>query len=280
MTHSIEKTTEYEKLIEDLRELIETGRLRAVQAVSEVFIQTNWQLGRRIGQAVEIQVPDESPGFIGRLSADLEVSPAALYRALQFYRAYPEGLPATPEIARLGWSAHVDLLSVKDPEALRFYTQLAFEQDWSRATLRKAIRANLFAVEKAKGEGHRASIERPQSGLHTYLAIVERVIDGDTLEARVDLGFDVWRVEHIRLRGLDAPELRTPEGQAAKRFVARELADVPFVVLRTYKTDKYARYVADVFYSTEAKKKELVFEKGTFLNQQLLDNGHAERMYY
>ena len=116
--------------------------------------------------------------------------------------------------------------------------------------------------------------------LHTYLAILEKVIDGDTLEVRIDLGFDVWRVEHIRLRGLDAPELGSPEGQAAKRFVARELADIPFVVLHTYKTDKYARYVADVFYSAESKKKELIFEKGTFLNQQLLDKGHAKRMYY
>ncbi len=279
MTLSIEKTGEYEKLIEDLHELIETGRLHAVQAVSEIFIKTNWQLGQRLGQAVEVQMPN-TPKFITRLSADLGVSPAALYRALQFFRAYPEGLPATPEITRLGWSAHVDLLSVKDPEALRFYTKLAFEQDWSRATLRRAIRNNLFAAEKSKAEGKALSLDRPQAGLHTYLAIVEKVIDGDTLEVRIDLGFDVWRVEHIRLRGLDAPELGSPKGQAAKRFVARELADIPFVVVHTYKTDKYARYVADVFYLAESKKKELIFEKGTFLNQQLLDKGHAERMFY
>ena len=97
---------------------------------------------------------------------------------------------------------------------------------------------------------------------------------------RIDLGFNVWRVEHIRLKGIDAPEIGTPEGKRAKQFVVAALEGVPFVVLHTCKTDKYARYVADLFYDAALKKKEQVFNSGNFLNQQLLDQELAKSMLF
>ncbi|MFH2006501.1 MAG: thermonuclease family protein [bacterium] len=46
-----------------------------------------------------------------------------------------------------------------------------------------------------------------------------------------------------------------------------------------YKTDKYARYIADVFYYTEKATPAVTFERGVFLNQELLDKGLAVRLY-
>ncbi|MBW1811413.1 MAG: thermonuclease family protein [Deltaproteobacteria bacterium] len=281
MTNSIEIKSDYDNLVKDLKNMIEKGRLEVVCAVSEIFVKTNWQLGKRLSQTDLIAQQETEAGFLSRLSDDLGISPTTLYRALLFYRTYPKGIPQTPEFQKLGWSAHVELMSVKDPEQRLFYTRKLLEENWSRDALRRAIRNDLFTKTKDKKAAPQDSrLDRPGTGLHTYQAIVERVIDGDTLEARIDLGFDVWRVERIRLRGIDTPELRTPAGKAAKSFVVEELSQVPFIVLRTYKTDKYARYVADVFYSATLKKKDRIFAKGGFLNQQLLDNNHARRMEY
>ena len=45
--------------------------------------------------------------------------------------------------------------------------------------------------------------------MYEYRAVCERVIDGDTIDARIDLGFNVWTFVRIRLYEIDAPESRT-----------------------------------------------------------------------
>jgi hypothetical protein len=52
--------------------------------------------------------------------------------------------------------------------------------------------------------------------------------------------------------------------------VEERLKGLEFVVIKTYKTDMYGRYVADVFYHPTIKRKEDVYEKGFFLNTDLL----------
>jgi endonuclease YncB( thermonuclease family) len=278
MTTAIKKKSEYAQLCDDLQSLIEKGRQQAIAAVNEVFVETNWQLGKRLGTVSEINDRSSSAAFVRRLSSDINVDQSFIYRALQFYRTWPDGLPKDPAVKGIGWSNHVALLPIKDPKARDFYMKKVVEENWSRSDLRRAISDDLFANRKTKKEIKDKKLSRPASGLHTYVAILERVIDGDTLLVRVDLGFDVWRVERIRLRGIDTPELKTVTGRKAKEFVEEVLAEVPFLVLRTYKTDRYARYVADVFYDKLLTKKERVFEKGSFLNQDLVEAGYAVRV--
>lgn len=110
--------------------------------------------------------------------------------------------------------------------------------------------------------------------LYTYNALVERVIDADTIWLNIDLGFSSWTRQKVRLRGIDAPELSTKEGQEAKKFVEAKLKNVEFVVVKTHKSDKYDRYLTDIFYSPD-KDPQAVLEQGVFLNQQLLDFGWA-----
>jgi hypothetical protein len=112
--------------------------------------------------------------------------------------------------------------------------------------------------------------------LYTYKAFVERVVDADTLIVKIDLGFEIRIRQYLRLRGIDTPELFTPEGKKARAFVERELAKAPYIILTSSRSDKYDRYLADIFYMREETEPQAVLDKGIFLNQELLDRHLAK----
>src|SRR3989338_3906016 len=104
------------------------------------------------------------------------------------------------------------------------------------------------------GEYSIVSSQRSKDDLFTYKAFVERVVDADTLIVKIDLGFENRIRQYLRLRGINAPEL----------------SKVPYVILTSSRSDKYDRYLADVYYGEGEQEK--------YLNQVLLDEGLAERM--
>lgn len=115
-----------------------------------------------------------------------------------------------------------------------------------------------------------------KADLFNYRVEIIRVVDGDTLWVCIYLRPGEWIKQKLRLRGLDCPELGTPEGKAAKRFVEALVATATAVVINTTKPDKYDRYLADVFVGgLRAESPELRDE--IFLNNALLENGHAVR---
>ena len=116
-----------------------------------------------------------------------------------------------------------------------------------------------------------------RAAFYSYLAYVERVIDGDTLWLDVDCGFQVWTRQKVRLRGIDTPELSTREGQQARAFVASALSANTSVAITTTKPDKYDRYLADLFYLPGKGAAEDALRNGRFLNGELLRKGYAER---
>lgn len=111
--------------------------------------------------------------------------------------------------------------------------------------------------------------------LYTYKATVERVVDGDTIRVRVDLGFNTWIRHTLRLRGIDTPELPSPEGERAKAYVKRVLGGVSFIVVRTFGRGRYGRYVADVFLGKDERR---VVGEGRYLNRALVERGMARRV--
>ena len=124
-------------------------------------------------------------------------------------------------------------------------------------------------IESVRGDEGEYSIrvtKRTERDLYTYKASVERVVDGDTIIAKIDLGFGNQCREYLRFRGIDAPEMATAEGKKSREYVVKELAKVDHVILTSTKADKYGRYLADIFYGPE---------DGEFLNQKLLDEGLA-----
>lgn len=117
----------------------------------------------------------------------------------------------------------------------------------------------------------KATVDR----LYTFQGRVQRIIDGDTLVAMIDQGFGVWTSQKLRLKGLDAPEADTQAGRKAKAWVEEELAKVPFVVIRTTRSDKYDRYLADIFYLEGEDDAQRVAGEGRWLNGGLLTAGLA-----
>ena len=87
--------------------------------------------------------------------------------------------------------------------------------------------------------------------LYTYKAEVKKVIDGDTLAVNIDLGFDTFARQKLRLRGIDTPEAGDSQGKKAKTFVQNALKGLEHILIRTSTSDKYDRYLADVFYGKE-----------------------------
>ena len=123
--------------------------------------------------------------------------------------------------------------------------------------------------------GKKSNLDSEQ--LHTYKAYLDRVVDGDTINVTLDLGFKIRHKEILRLAKINSPEAETFEGKKSSDELKKILAEVPFLIVKTNKTDIYGRYVADVFLAgkgeTDAGK---VAEEGVYLNQLLIDSGAAE----
>lgn len=78
-----------------------------------------------------------------------------------------------------------------------------------------------------------------------YQGLVTRVLDGDTFEALIDLGFGVTQKFKIRLDGIDTPELTTTKGKMAKEFV-RNLIENKYVIVKDEGSEKYGRARASI----------------------------------
>ena len=105
--------------------------------------------------------------------------------------------------------------------------------------------------------------------MYVYKAYVDRVVDGDTIHARVDLGCDVRIDLTLRLAYINAPERGTEEGTAATTFL-KELIEHEHVVLHTLKDkrEKYGRYLAQIYLGSPDAE-------GVDVNKALVDEGHA-----
>ena len=107
---------------------------------------------------------------------------------------------------------------------------------------------------------------------YRYKAKITNIVDGDTVDAVVDLGFTVSVDIRFRLYGIDTPELRSSdesireEAKKAKQFVIDKLFERE-VLIDTYKTDKYGRWLAEILY------------EDTTINKMLIDEGLATPYY-
>ena len=108
---------------------------------------------------------------------------------------------------------------------------------------------------------------------HIYSARLQRVVDGDTCDALIDLGFDTWVKKRIRFFGVDTWESRTrnleekKKGLAAKEYVQDllENSDEGKFVLKSHGVGKYGRVLGEL----------LVKGHETSVNEVLKENGHS-----
>jgi micrococcal nuclease len=111
--------------------------------------------------------------------------------------------------------------------------------------------------------------------LYVYRARPLRVIDGDTIDIIIDMGLHAYRMERLRLLGVNAPEMHGAThdtGIAARDYVSNWLMmeldyqqdDLPLII-RTEKSDVFGRWLAVVWYGMS----------GLCLNDDLIGSGHA-----
>jgi len=80
---------------------------------------------------------------------------------------------------------------------------------------------------------------------YQYKAKITNVVDGDTVDALVDLGFKVQIAQRLRLARVDTPERTQANYQTAKDFV-KDLVDGKEVTITTHKVSKWGYFLADV----------------------------------
>ena len=113
---------------------------------------------------------------------------------------------------------------------------------------------------------------------YIYRAKLDRVVDGDTIDAMIDVGFDIWVKKRIRYKGIDTWESRTRDleekklGLAAKARNKDLLEEVSeksgYFRLRSYGVGKYGRVLGELFIMDESGNTICI-------NNQLINEGHA-----
>ena len=120
--------------------------------------------------------------------------------------------------------------------------------------------------------------------MHEYSCRIVRVVDGDTVDVDIDLGFDVWlKKQRIRLYGVDTPESRTREfeekkyGLAAKAFVEKHLPVGSTQTLRTKLDDrgKFGRILGEFVLTTQWEGKDIP----TTINEQLVRQRYGVKYF-
>lgn len=109
--------------------------------------------------------------------------------------------------------------------------------------------------------------------LHLYKIFVSRVIDGDTIDAEIDLGFDIRIKKRIRLHGIDTPEVRTRDKEEKIRGIAakerlQQMIDCcdSTIYMRSVDKGKYGRCIG-ILYEVNMESESI--------NDKLINEGHA-----
>jgi micrococcal nuclease len=107
-----------------------------------------------------------------------------------------------------------------------------------------------------------------------FVEEVKNVVDGDTIDVVIDLGFDILFASRVRLAGIDTPESRTTDkaekvlGLEAKEYLKKQLKDAKSVVIRTEKmnsSEKYGRILGWVYINGESES----------VNNKMINDGYA-----
>ena len=109
-----------------------------------------------------------------------------------------------------------------------------------------------------------------------YNATVIKVVDGDTIDAMVDLGFGTWKKVRIRMHGINAPESRTrnleekKKGLAAKaRLIEMLKENENHFILVSHGVGKFGRCLGEIY----------IKGHNTSLNKQLISEGHGTEYF-
>ena len=113
---------------------------------------------------------------------------------------------------------------------------------------------------------------------YIYRGILERVVDGDTIDALIDVGFDIWIKKRIRYSGIDTWESRTRnleekakglEAKARNKELLMEISSKPgYFRLKSFGVGKYGRVLGEIYIEDKEGKQYNI-------NKTLISEGHA-----
>ena len=113
---------------------------------------------------------------------------------------------------------------------------------------------------------------------YIYRGKLERVVDGDTIDALIDVGFDIWIKKRIRYSGIDTWESRTRdlaekakglEAKARNKELLMEISSKSgYFRLKSYGVGKYGRVLGEIFIEDKEGKQYNI-------NETLISEGHA-----
>ena len=118
--------------------------------------------------------------------------------------------------------------------------------------------------------------------MYTYKIKLDRVVDGDTIDAEIDLGFDIKVKKRVRFMGINAPESRTKDleekakGLAAKDRVKQLLEGCENITLKSHGVGKFGRCLGEIFLDMVDGQEKITFES---LNELLIKEGHAKEYH-
>tara|TARA_A100001201_G_scaffold143468_1_gene145254 strand:- start:2010 stop:2426 length:417 start_codon:yes stop_codon:yes gene_type:complete len=110
--------------------------------------------------------------------------------------------------------------------------------------------------------------------MYTYKAKLDRVVDGDTIDVHIDLGFDITVHKRVRLAGIDTPESRTRDLEEKKRGLAAkyrltEILDQGSLVIESKEVGKYGRVLGVLIIHPDN------LDLPINVNETLVEEGHA-----
>ena len=113
---------------------------------------------------------------------------------------------------------------------------------------------------------------------YIYRGKLERVVDGDTIDALIDVGFDIWIKKRIRYSGIDTWESRTRdlkekakglEAKARNKELLMEVSSKPgYFRLKSFGVGKYGRVLGEIYIEDKEGKQYNI-------NKTLMSEGHA-----
>lgn len=277
----------YEQLVQAIRAAEQANQ----PPTREGNVRTGWTVGKLIDNHIEANKlwGGYSADLYKKLVKDFDVNASRFQERRFFARTFPDAAPDQG----LSWRHYVEAMYIKDAKLRDDLLRTAERENWSARRIEKEVKKVPKALEeKPKPERISTALYGPYKGqkvldlgfgnfyrpalldnhdpVETYPATVISVIDGDTLDVLVDLGFGFTTLQKIRLAGLDAPEMDSKKGYETKKFVVDELSKTEGqILLKGAAPDKYNRWLSEVLLKSPAEKDPVS------LNQKILTAGYA-----
>ena len=302
----------YKKLLTQIQKIILKTEQEIVQNLNREKVEMCWQIGEILDEhLLKNNNSNYGKKLFCDLAKDVSIAERTLYQMRSFYKTYPtlpknnlnwshyrnlvtvkdgekrkllEDLALTEQLGAKNLQRAITQskprarpkkiptkLKITRGKLFTYTTTKEGEIDLGFNILLEKKYATLQQVQSKSSQA--LNLNQPKSS-YTYKAELERVVDGDTIHVKLDLGFGIKHREILRLAKINAAEAETKEGKKATAALKKILKDSSFLIVKTNKTDIYGRYVADVFFGKGSPEK--IAENGEYLNQLLLDRGLVE----